>query len=242
LEKLPWRFNTLRSYEELSMTVSRRQLLALATGLGLSRAWAAEQWVEGKHYFPVRQPQAPSPGKVVVTEIFSYGCPACNSFQGYIESLEKKLPAGVTMDYLPASWIPAENWPLFQRAYLTAKALGVADKAHAEMFKAIWSTGELAIADTRTGRIKNPLPSVQDVARFYERVAAVPAQKFIEMSQSFSIDTQMKRADAQIKAYMAESTPTLIVNGKYRLEPRSAGGGDQAVALAVWLAQRELQA
>jgi len=224
------------------MTVSRREMLAFAAGLGLSSAWAAEpQWAEGKHYFRVPQPGPSQPGKVVITEIFSYGCPACNAFQPYMEALEKRLPAGVTLDYMPASWIPAENWPLFQRAYLTAKALGVAKKAHSAMFVAIWHSGELGIIDPRTNRPRNPLPSIEDVARFYERVAAVPAQKFIDMSKSFSIATEMKRADSQIKSYLAESTPTLIVNGKYRFEPRGAGGGDEAVQLALWLAQRELK-
>jgi thiol:disulfide interchange protein DsbA len=225
------------------MTVSRREMLAFAAGLGVSTAWAAEAWTEGKHYFRVPNPAPAKPGVVTITEVFSYGCPACNSFQPYMEAIEKRLPAGVTVEYLPASWIAAENWPLFQRAYLTAKVLGVAKKAHGAMFNAIWGpNGELAVVDTRTGRPRNPLPQIQDIARFYERVAAVPAQKFIDMAKSFSIDTEMKRADAQIKAYLAESTPTLVVNGKYRFEPRSAGGGDQTVTLALWLAEREKKA
>ncbi|MBK9251395.1 MAG: thiol:disulfide interchange protein DsbA/DsbL [Proteobacteria bacterium] len=159
-----------------------------------------------------------------------------------MDSLEKKLPAGVTTEYVPASWVAAENWPVFQRAYITAKALGVAKQAHAAMFQAIWGqNGELAIADPRTGRLRSPLPNIEAVARFYERVTKVPAAKFVQTSKSFSVETEVKRADATIKSYLADSTPTIVVNGKYRLEPRSAGGAEQVVTLALWLAQQELR-
>jgi|JI10StandDraft_1071094.scaffolds.fasta_scaffold439561_2 thiol:disulfide interchange protein DsbA len=222
--------------------ISRRQMLAIAAGAAATSAWAVETWTEGKHYFRIPQTVPPRPGAVTVTEVFSYGCPACNAFLPYMDSLEKKLPAGVTTEYVPASWVAAENWPVFQRAYITAKALGVAKQAHAAMFQAIWGqNGELAIADPRTGRLRSPLPNIEAVARFYERVTKVPAAKFVQTSKSFSVETEVKRADATIKSYLADSTPTIVVNGKYRLEPRSAGGAEQVVTLALWLAQQELR-
>jgi thiol:disulfide interchange protein DsbA len=49
----------------------------------------------------------------------------------------------------------------------------------------------------------------------------------------------MKQADAQIRAYQADVTPTIIVNGKYRLTPRSAGGNEQFISLVKWLVNRE---
>jgi thiol:disulfide interchange protein DsbA len=228
-------------------TISRREMLAYAAGAAMSSTLAAAAepgapWVEGRHYFRIPQPVPPRPGAVTVTEVFSYGCPACNAFLPYMESLEKKLPAGVTAEYVPASWVVAENWPLFQRAYVTAKALGVAKQAHSAMFQAIWGpNGELAIMDSRTGRLRSPLPSIQDVARFYERFTKVPATKFIETSKSFAVEVEVKKADSVIKAYLADSTPTVVVNGKYRLEPRSAGGAEQAVTLTLWLLQQELR-
>ena len=218
--------------------ITRREVLSLAAAgvaLAAGPARAAEPWTEGKHYFKVEQP--PAGTVAAVTEIFSYGCPACNAFAPYMQSIEKKLPPNST-DYLPASWIPQENWPLFQRAYLTAKALGVARKAHDAMFNAVWTTGELGITDPNTRRVRSPLPGIQEVAAFYQRVAGIPTAKFIETSKSFSIDTEARRTDALIKQYRAESTPTLIVNGKYRFEPRLAGSPEKAVELALWLKTR----
>ena len=229
------------------MKLSRRKMLAFTAGATLATAWAAdaaaaETWTEGRHYFRLAQVTPPRPGAVTVTEVFSYGCPACNSFMPYMESLEKKLPAGVAAEYVPASWSAAENWPTFQRAYLTAKALGVSKQAHTAMYQAIWGpNGELAIMDSRTGRIRSPLPSIADIARFYERVTKVPAAKFITASKSFSVETDIKRSEATIRSYLADSTPTIVVNGKFRLQPTSAGGAQQAVDLTLWLVQQELR-
>ena len=56
---------------------------------------------------------------------------------------------------------------------------------------------------------------------------------------AFTINTRMKQADAWIKATGVESTPTIIVNGKYRLSPSSAGGWDQAQQLVLYLIHQE---
>jgi thiol:disulfide interchange protein DsbA len=154
-----------------------------------------------------------------------------------MQGLEKKLGANAVVEYLHASWLPAENWPTLQRAHVTAKTLGIAKKTHEAMFAAVWQTGELAVIDARTRRTKSPLPSIQDIAQFYQRVAAVPAAKFLETARSFSVDSEIRRTDAAIKALRADSTPTLIINGKYRVEPDSAGGAQQAVDLALHLAK-----
>jgi thiol:disulfide interchange protein DsbA len=42
-----------------------------------------------------------------------------------------------------------------------------------------------------------------------------------------------------VRAYGADQTPTLIVNGKYRLTVQSAGGYDQTIALVKYLVARE---
>src|SRR4029079_8038858 len=120
----------------------------LTIALGLASAANAATYEAGKHYDVLPQAQrttAPA-GQVEVMEVFSYGCPACDHFQPVMKKLKAALPANAQLVYLPAAWNTAENWPTFQRAYLTAKTLGVSDKAHDQMFSAIWDAGgELAI-------------------------------------------------------------------------------------------------
>ena len=212
-------------------------MLLMAAGA----AQAEPVWTEGAQYFLVDPPQptAVAGGKVEVVEVFSYACPACNLFYPIIDQLKAALPAGVQWRFLPASWHPEEDWKVFQRAYFAASALGIADRLHDRVFDAVWKSGELATMDASGTRLKSPLPSLADVAHYYEQAAKLEPGAFLGAAHSFSVDAQMREADAQIIAYRADATPTLIINGKYRLTPRSAGGNEQFIALAKWLVVKE---
>jgi len=188
---------------------------------------APAPWVENRNYFLIKVPRKPDvpAGKVEVTEVFSYACPACNSFLPTMQKLQASLPPNAVLDYVPAAFNTAEDWPMFQQAYCTAQALGIADANHVAVFDAVWGSGELAVVDTATGRLKPRQPTIDDAARFYEKHAHVPAAKFVATAKGFQVDTCVRRDEDLVKAYMVDSTPTLIVNGKYRITAQSAGVG-----------------
>ena len=214
-------------------------LLALACLTGLTAH--ADTWVEGQHYFlinPQLHTSAP-PGKIEVTEVFSYACPHCAAFRPIADQIKASLPPNAVMNYVPASFLPQEDWPMFQRAYVTAQVLGVADKAHAGIFDAVWKTGELAVVDTQTNRIRQPAPIIEDAAHVYSRLTGVPFAKFVATSQSFSVDMKMKEDDDFVIQGQVDSTPTIVVNGKYRLSPASIGGADKVIALVKYLVAKE---
>ena len=87
-----------------------------------------------------------------------------------------------------------------------------------------------------TGR---PAPDIQDIARFYARETHVSAAKFVAASMSFAVDARIREADQYIRDCGVDETPTIIVNGKYRLNPSTAGGYDQLVDLVKYLVVRE---
>ena len=206
-----------------------------------NRRLGVPTWVEGKNYSLVPQPQKPDlpRGKVLVTEVFSYACPACNQFQPYMQKLVKTLPPNAVVDYIPASFNASEDWPMFQLAYVTAQALGVADRAHDAMFEAVWTTGDLATTEGNT--LKTRMPTIEDAARFYQKQTGVPAAKFLETSKSFAVDLKVRADENLMKAYGIDRTPTLVVNGKYRVTAQGAGGASQMVDLVNFLVRKESQ-
>lgn len=201
----------------------------------------APDWTEGRNYFLIQPPHPTSlpAGKVEVTEVFSYACPACNQFRPTMHKLVRSVPANVVVDYVPAAFNPAEDWPMFQLAYCTAQALGVAEQTHDAMFDAVWTSGELATTDSSTGSLKSHMPTIEDAARFYEKRAGVPTAKFLTTAKSFGVDTQVRHDEELIKAYGVDRTPTIVVNGKYRLHVQSAGGTEQLIELVKWLVEKE---
>ena len=200
------------------------------------------KWVEGKHYFRIEpaQPKVTNTDKIEVAEVFSYGCPACNQFRPTMEQMVKALPAGTQVAYLPVSFNPAENFPMFQRAYYAAEALGVAQKSHEAIFDAIWNTRELTSYNASGNGLRpiKDLPTIEDAAKVYAKFGVDP-KEFVAVANSFTINTKMKRADELVRTYGVESTPTLVVDGKYRFTPGSAGGYEQSVELAKWLVSKE---
>jgi thiol:disulfide interchange protein DsbA len=215
-----------------------------ATGLASAAAPARTDWQEGVHYFRLENmPRAGSaPGKVDVVEVFSYGCPACNEFAPMVRKLRAGLPAAVNFSYVPAAFNAAEDWPMFQRAYLTAVVLGVADKAHDAMFDAVWKTHELAIMDEGKGTLKSPQPTIEDAAKFYSAKTGVKAADFVAAANSMSIGVKINDANSYIRLYRVNSTPTMIINNKYRLDARTAGGYPQLIELVNFLVAKEVAA
>jgi thiol:disulfide interchange protein DsbA len=200
------------------------------------------KWVEGKNYFRIEpaQPKVSNTDKVEVTEVFSYACPSCNNFHPLVGKLAASLPSYAVMSYLPVSFIPQENFPMFQRAYLTAQALGVAEKANDAMYDAVWKSKELSSerADGQGLKPMSDLPKIEDAAKVYAKFGVDP-KEFVAVANSFSINTQVKRADQLVKAYGVEGTPTIVIDGKYRFDGPSAGGYAQMVELAKYLAAKE---
>ena len=215
-------------------------MMLLATLPATVRAEPAPTFTEGRDYIVLDQPQRTSvaPGKIEVLEVFSYGCPACNSYQSTMELLKKNLPPNAELAYLPASFIPAEDWPMFQRAYFAAQALGIAERTHQQMYDAVWKTGELATSDPQTHQLKSPQPSIEQAAKAYARWTGVKAEDFLAMARSFTIDGRMRAADEQVVAMRVPSTPTLIVNGRYRIADDDRGPA-RLIPLVRFLVARE---
>jgi thiol:disulfide interchange protein DsbA len=134
---------------------------------------------------------------------------------------------------LPASFNPDEDWPMFQRAYLAAKSLGVAESTHQAMFDAVWKTGELAIS-------RQPQPTIQDAARRYAQMTKVSQQAFLEAANSFGVNVQMASADEQIEAMQVPGTPCIVVNGKYRIDKALTQSSDDLIELVNFLVRKEI--
>jgi thiol:disulfide interchange protein DsbA len=219
-----------------------KRFVAVLFGLAvlpLAHAQAVQQFEAGKQYFLVEPAQPTTTGdKVEVLEVFSYACPACNLFQVVANKIKSSLPKNAEMTYLPAAFRTDEDWPVFQRAFFASQALGLVEKTHDAMFDAVWKEGSLKINDPVTHKLVQPMPTIEDVAKFYAKYGVKP-EDFIGTANSFAVNAKIKRADAQVKAYGVDSTPTIIVNGKYRVTGTSAGGMDKIPAVVTYLVDLE---
>lgn len=210
-------------------------LIVLLLGLLAAGACSADntnaangsrKWEAGADYVVLEPPVATSTGdKVEVAEVFSYACPHCAHFQPYADELRSKLPATAQFVLVPAVF--NASWEPFARAFYTAQALGLVDKTHQALFDAIH-------------RDHLPLNNIDSLAHFYAGYGA-DAGNFLSTANSFVIDAKMAHAAELVRSYGVEGTPTLVVNGKYRVAANTQRGigFTEMVQIALQLAQQD---
>ena len=109
------------------------------------------------------------------------------------------------------------------------------------MFDGTFKTGEISTYDLKGSGLKpkEAWPTIEDIAQFYAQKFGADPKEFVAVANSFSVNTRMKRADDLIKAYGIDGTPSMVVNGKYRYGPSTAGGYAQTIELTQWLVAKE---
>lgn len=198
-------------------------LLFLVSGNALAEA-KQEEFKEGTDYELISPPQPTSdPSKIEVLEFFWYGCPHCLHFEPTLNAWVKKKPASVLFIRQPA--IFNEHWGAHAKAFFTADVLGVEEKMHADFFDAIQNK-------------KKALESEDDLAKFFV-AHGVSEADFRGAYKSFAVDAKMRQAEPLAAKYGVTGTPTMTVNGKYRISPGQAKSFDRMIAITEALVKKE---
>ena len=181
-------------------------LLALLPATALAAQTPTAPLVEGQDYevIPDGKPFAPVKGKIEVAEVFGYTCIHCAHLEPTLVAWKKTLPRDVQLTPVPAAfggyWIP------YARAFFAAQQLGVQQRTHQSVFDALHKTGALPIQNA----------SADEIASFYAS-QGVDRAKFVAALRGPVVDAQLTKARDWVAGAGVEGTPTLIVNGKYRV-------------------------
>ena len=184
--------------------------------------------VAGVDYIEIEggTPWRPLAGKVEVVEVFAYWCHHCADFQPKVEAWQKTLPAGVRFDYVPLASGPDDA---FARAYFAAQAIGALGQTHNATFRAVHAESILP---------KNA--TADEIAAFFAR-RGVDMKKYRAASQGFVLGDQLRKAREFALRSGVEGTPTLIVNGRYRVRGRTLDDNLRIASHLVALEQAALK-
>ena len=188
---------------------------------------AQEQYEEGVHYELIEPAiHTGVSDRVVVTEFFSYGCGHCYNFEPLLESFDARLPDGVMLQRTPVIWNNNPGMKLLAKTYYAVEVLDVFEPVHGAVFNAIH-------------RQRKRLSSPEAVkAVFVEN--GVSDSDFDRAFGSFGIDSMVRQAAARTEGARINGTPSLMVNGKYRIDTRQAGSQANMLKIAAFLADKEL--
>lgn len=200
-------------------------VLLLATSFVASAQLQPGIPVAGKDYV-VLTPAQPTwgTGGIEVAEVFSYSCIHCAEFQPLINSWKKNQAKDVRFTYVPAVF--GGVWDSAARAYFGAEALGVVNKTQDAMFKAYFIDRSV-----KSG-------SVEDLADVYATLG-VNRTKILEAMNSFTVSAKLNRAKQFALRTGVNSTPTIIVNGKYRVLGGPVPGQQGILVTTDYLVKKE---
>jgi thiol:disulfide interchange protein DsbA len=159
---------------------------------------------EGVDYVVIdaAQPYRPLQGKVEVVEVFAYWCPHCAAFQPMVDAWKRRLPKDVRFTYVP---LTTENGDALSRGYFATEALGAVERTHAALFRAMHDEGTMPM-NPSDGELQGWLVG-----------QGLPATKLKAAWASPAMAADLRHASAFEHAVDIEGTPTLVVNGRYRI-------------------------
>lgn len=204
------------------------RILTLVLGLVVALGACAQEmtpakYKEGVDYKVLDNPvRTITPGKIEVTEAFSYTCPHCVNFESSVLTWEKALPEDVQLVKLPVIWRPAMQ--LHARIMYTGIALGMAHEVDARIFKAIHKE-------------RNKLKSESDIAIIFKELG-VDGEKFKKTFNSFGVSSKVQQADARTRNMKITGTPQLIIDGRYSVNATKALGHDGMLKVADFLVEK----
>jgi thiol:disulfide interchange protein DsbA len=204
----------------------KRWLMGLALLVLVAGTASAQMaFVEGTDYQAISPAVKTSqPDKVVVTEIFWYGCPHCFRFEPYVERWAASLPEGVVFEQVPSSLNP--RWSELARAYYAFKMMGAHEQTHKALFEAIHLKRER-------------LGSLDSMAKFATE-QGLDEKLFRQDYASFPVDTQIRKDIQKEKRYGHRGVPAVIVNGKYLVSASLAGSNERMIQIMSFLVEQEL--
>ncbi|WP_245942433.1 thiol:disulfide interchange protein DsbA/DsbL [Candidatus Colwellia aromaticivorans] len=186
-------------------------MVLLIPFFALSISACAEKYTEGKQYTKVNETVS---AKVEVREYFSFYCPHCLRFEPFMETVKKGLPEGVKFERNHVDFLRAASpkiQAMLTKSVVVAEQLGLDDKLVGAIFNYIQIQ-------------KAVITSEKDIRNIFV-LNGVDGDKFDKLMKSFSVNSKAKsmkkNQDIMAKKGALKGVPTIIINGKYRINTQA---------------------
>lgn len=190
--------------------------------LPASQQLPSGRWKPGVNYMPLvpAQPTSVGPGKVEVVEVFWLGCPHCAALEPYLQSWLKNKPPYVEFVRVPVMWGPAHR--AHAHLYYTIAALNRVDLVQ-KAFDAIQNQHQMLFAQNEEDTLK--------AQEAFAQANGIKPEDFAKAYNSFSVNSNLQRAEQLTQRYHVEGVPLIVIDGKYTSDVAKAGSQSDLIAL-----------
>ncbi len=192
----------------------------------------AGKWIAGTNYRPLvpAQPTDAAPGKVEVLEVFWYACPHCYALEPFLAAWVKRKAPYIDFRRVPVTWQPVHQ--SHARLFYALEALGKESALHSEIFEEMHVRKNYMFAQ---GNADETLSA--QVA--FVKAHGISAADFTNAYNSFTVQTDLSKADDLVHRYHVDGVPTVIINGKYVTDVNMAGNPANLISIIDDLAASE---
>jgi thiol:disulfide interchange protein DsbA len=186
----------------------RRRILTLAAAaIAAPRAFAIDLLEDADYHRIPQQPLA-DPGRIEVIEFFYYGCRWCNELQPHLDQWLQSRPADVAFRYQPA--IRNTRWLTLTKAFFVLQALGELPRLHSRVYRA-YHRDDINLED-------------EAVLTGWALKQGIELKPFEQLLASPQIMSKVETARQDTYSYQVETTPSVVVDGRYLTSSALTGG------------------
>ena len=188
------------------------------------------RWRLGVNYKPIvpAQPTNVTAGKIEVIEVFWYGCGHCYALEPYIQSWLKNKPENIQLVRVPVMWGPGHR--AHARLFYTLQALGRSD-----LDQKVFDT----INNQRNMLLSNDEDATRKLQLDFAKANGISEADFNKAYNSFTVSSNLQRAEQLTERYQVAGVPYVVVAGKYGTDVGMAGGQSNLLQLINDLAASE---
>ncbi|MBT0585330.1 thiol:disulfide interchange protein DsbA/DsbL [Alteromonas oceanisediminis] len=191
------------------------------------QACAQEQWQEGKHFKVISDTATEKP---VVTEFFSFWCPACYNFEPLVAEIKKQLPEDVKFNKVHVNFMgftSADVQDEVTRGMMIARAVKQEERLNGAIFNYIHKQ-------------RASITGLEDVRNIFV-VNGVDEAEFDKLASSFGVNSMVQKNNKEIEKFRSHlsGVPNFIVNGKYQATFSRDMTPDDMTNLIVWLSKQK---
>lgn len=144
-----------------------------------------------------------SGNRVEVTQFFWYSCPHCNALEPALHDWLKKQGDNIAFKRVPIAF--RESMVPQQKLFYTLEAMGNLDALHMKIFQTIHV--QRRGLDTEAAIVNWVVEQ------------GVDKQKFLDVYNSFGVQSKARRATQMQQAYQVDGVPIFAVDGRFLTSP-----------------------
>jgi len=183
-----------------------RPLIAGVAFMAAAAGAHAADFKNGLDFNTVDAPRPETGKKVEVLEVFMYHCPHCNALEPLMSDWVKKQGDKIVFRRIHMG-DDAQAKAFYTLETMNALGNGL----HEKIFRAI---------HVERNRLNTDAGLLDFVVK-----NGVDKTKYLEIFNSFAVQTKVKRGQQLINQYKLDSSPSLVIDGHYTTSPAVAGHG-----------------